>query len=74
MDAGTRMHSNRNRTIEINSITTYHNFLLTSFVIFWMALPMQVHYQHDVSFSEFDDDAEISQRQLQEHPEWTRHE
>lgn len=24
--------------------------------------------------SEFDDDSEISQRQLQEHPEWTRHE
>jgi len=51
-----------------------HNSLLTSFVIFWMALPMHVHYQHNVSFSEFDDDSEISQRQLQEHPEWTRHE
>ena len=26
------------------------------------------------SSSEYDEDSEISQRQLQEHPEWTRHE
>ena len=66
---------NKAITRHIN-LTSMHNdekvFLFVSPMLYVWLLTL-ITATHNSS-SEYDEDSEISQRQLQEHPEWTRRE